>query len=198
MIESDSERFCKMMMVMCVTYNREFKPELSNLYFDDLKEFSIEAVEQVAHTLRRRSKYFPAISEFLDELIMPAPVAWARAKKLLKRHGAFSMTFNGPDRAIGHTIESLGGSNKIDDLLRFGDTKDISIFGNQFMKTYEHYSRQQLSDIVVEGWGVAIYGQGRDTRELTTEIMPVSLISDGVLQLESSVDASIEKYDGVD
>jgi len=182
MIESDHEYFSKIMFVLCETYNREFKAEIVNIYFDDLKEFSLETIERVAHILRRRSKYFPAISEFLDELIMPAPAAWSRAKKIIRRHSKYNLNFAGPDRAIGHTIEALGGMEQIDDMLRDGDTKQISIFGTQFQKTYEHFSRHQLADIVLKGWGFRVYGGAEYRGEITTtEAVPlIGLVDDDV------------------
>jgi hypothetical protein len=50
----------------------------------------------------------------------------------------------------------------------------VSILGSTFFKTYDHISRQPLADIVLTGWGAAIYPGPEYKRErLTTEAVPM-------------------------
>jgi hypothetical protein len=172
------------MAVLCEVFQREFKPEVAAIYFDDLRDYSIEEVERAAHTLRRRCEFMPKIAEFMNELIPPASVAWSRAQKIVRKHSAYTLRFAGPDRAIGHTLEAIGGMDMVNETLKNGDMKTVSVLAARFEKAYDHISRQILTDIVLTGWGAAIYPGEQYRKEISTsEAVPLAVAGNGGMRL---------------
>lgn len=119
MIESDMPRFRKVMAVLYVTFQRDPDPVLGEVYFQALKDLSIDSLEKASMLATQRLKFFPKPAE-LRELVegnaaLPAAtiedeaeIATGQAFAAISSVGQYrSVTFDDP--AIHMTVEDLSG-----------------------------------------------------------------------------------------
>lgn len=63
MVMSDFDRFSKMMLATAEAMDKDLTPQRILVYFDDLKNQDIRALEWAAQAHRRASNFFPKVAE---------------------------------------------------------------------------------------------------------------------------------------
>ena len=64
----DKKRFAELILLNAEAYGKEVSQAMVTMLWEDLKEFSIERVEQAMNNHRRHSAYFPRTSEIIDQI----------------------------------------------------------------------------------------------------------------------------------
>ena len=71
MQKSESPRLAMLLTAMGEMYGKEISPALAEMYFSDLSEFSIEAIEAAMTAHRKdsdRGRFFPKVADLIDKL----------------------------------------------------------------------------------------------------------------------------------
>lgn len=135
MRQEDKKEFIKLFMGISELYEKRLSEALISLYFESLKEFSIENIKKSFNLHAKTSKFFPKPSDLL-ELIEgnreeKGIVAWKDFREAIRHQGADnSVIFEDPK--ISWIVESYGGWIKVCGM----ETKDLDFMRVGFLKAY--------------------------------------------------------------
>ena len=143
----DVPEFAKIMAAMGVTYDKEISEELTNIYYEVLKEFSLTDIKRAMSIHLKESKFFPKPSEIIERIKSPETIemkadkAWNQLLKATSKHGYYdSVEFI--DKVIHSCIRAMGGWLLISD--REPDTwmhKDFVNFYKSYYNSPNHTER---------------------------------------------------------
>ena len=137
---NDIKEFTKVMYLLGSAFGREIKKELIDVYWEILKELSLEQFKNKAYILIKTNKYFPVIAEFLEvpDKQDKSILAWQKVLYAFKIVNCWnSVQFD--DSVIHSAIEMLGGWRRFNEMTieeRKWAEKDF----------YKYYSAMQNKD----------------------------------------------------
>lgn len=153
----DVKRFATVMMALAECFDKEISEYKLELYFEALRELSIEEFEATSRWLMRHriiTGTFPVIAEFFlamekvragnIDLADQAELAWRKLVWAIENYGYYhSVSFDDP--YMHQAIESLGGWLKITDC----DNRDwyesqLQWRRKEFVQIYQAIARQRL------------------------------------------------------
>lgn len=111
MTNSDRKQFAQLCALLSQAFDKEMSTLLANIYFDSLKDFSIEQVACAVEQAIKSRKFFPKVAE-LRELIEGgaddrAAQAWALFLEAVSNGGQSSVQFS--DRAMATAMDAVFG-----------------------------------------------------------------------------------------
>ncbi len=149
MIDSDQERFGKILAALGEAHGKHITAPRIAIYFKVLKPYSIDDLESVGGKLLETNEFFPAPAAFVKMLAVSgddaAVLAWLSFCEALERHGDNALLFD--DAAIGHAVNKLGGHVKLGKL----PEKEFQFRKQDFLRIYKFMSRQKLEPVVLIG-----------------------------------------------
>jgi len=112
MTAEDKPKFLEIMTAFCERDNKSLGKFALRMYFESLKDLSIEEFEQAAVVLFQTHKFFPKPADFREALGLSsendAILAWSQVVRAAKHIGAYeSVQFSDP--VIHSVIEAMGG-----------------------------------------------------------------------------------------
>jgi hypothetical protein len=151
--QHDEIKFSEIMAAIGTVFSKEISPVLLEIYFDCLKEYSIQDVTFAAKSIiknRTITGTLPLVSEFIQAIQNRngspderAELAWRLLVRAIENHGYYdSVQFE--DGAICETVKALGGWLRIT-----GENPDwlesqIQWRRKEFITLYKNFARQNI------------------------------------------------------
>jgi len=135
----DKDRFIKLLAGIAVYYKDDFLPEIQKVYWDDLKQFSFDEINDAANQHRKDPKhgdFMPKVSDFMrylkpkdnsEALIVFSEVMYLAARKGRRNKPDFD------NDVIEAAIRGVGGWDALCDSLE----KDRTFLERRFKEHYE-------------------------------------------------------------
>lgn len=156
MTQDNYKKFLEVMSLLSGYYNQDKPQPVIKLYWDMLKDLSIEEFIRKAIEYMKINKFFPMISDFLEvpDKQDKSILAWQKVLYAFKMAGCWnSVQFD--DLVIHSAIEMLGGWRRFNEMTieeRKWAEKDFYKYYNALQNQNEHpkylvgYSEKELSD----------------------------------------------------
>lgn len=110
MTKDQKARLSRIIGVLCMNSGRDYDKGLIDLWATALlPEMTIEQIEQAAGRHMKLSKFFPAVSEILQQSQGSEDEQAQRALEFCIKHSIFDKSVKFQDQAIAVAIERLGG-----------------------------------------------------------------------------------------
>jgi len=139
MNNSDREEFDAVIIAMAELFDRKMSAIQLDLYFEALKDMSLEDFRKSANTVARTCKFFPKPVEFREQIIVgvdaQATLALDKVQEAFWSAGVYkSVVFDDP--VIHAVIDHLGG------WVKYCNTPDHELkwWKKDFEKKYSHYA----------------------------------------------------------
>ena len=139
MDSQDRERFDAVIVAMAELFDRKMSAIQLDLYFEALKDMSLEDFRKAANTVARTCKFFPKPVEFREQIIVgidaQATLALDKVQKAFWDAGIYkSVVFDDP--VIHAVIDHLGG------WIKYCETPDHELkwWKKDFEKKYIQYA----------------------------------------------------------
>lgn len=137
----DKTRFVQAFMAMAEIYNRELTSSLMTMYFEDLMDFSIDAVLEALRGHRRdpeRGQFFPKPADLIDKLEGSSKEQALEAWPEVLRLASNSRCAVAADPISQQVVLDMGGWR------RFGmvDAKELSWMQREFLERYSSTLRR--------------------------------------------------------
>lgn len=148
MIESDREGFYKSLIALSHVFDKKISTEMSELYFDALKDMSVEDIAKACNILVRSVKFFPKPLEFRESMAINtddlAAIAYGKFYKgMMRAHPGRTLIFDDP--IIHAVIENIGGWNE-ELYNKWSSIKDEVWLRKQFESLYQTYAKCGVPD----------------------------------------------------
>jgi len=142
MIESDKPRFAGIITALAETFERELSEVVIGVYFDALRDLSIESVQKAASACVRTSRFMPRPAEIREQAgggptaaKDNALVAYTQAVRMISSVGSYR-TPPIEDPISVATIQAMGG------WVAFCTRDDADKWvEKEFREWYEHFAR---------------------------------------------------------
>lgn len=144
----DKKKFPVFLLTMGEIYDKQLSTNLINIYYEILKNYSIENIEKVCKEIISIHKYntLPKPAEILEHLEGSdddrALYAWHSFLKTLREHSYYdSIEFE--DKTIHAVIESMGGWLKLSDL----EIDKTPFVMQDFIKRYKLFRSKKMPSV---------------------------------------------------
>lgn len=147
MIESDRKGFYKSLITLAEVFDKKLSKEQCALYFEALKDMSVEDIAKACNVLIRSVKFFPKPVEFRESMAINtddlAAIAYAKFFKGCKQTPDKTLVFDDP--IIHAVIVNLGGWN--DELYdKWANIKDEVWLRKDFERLYQTFAKMGIPD----------------------------------------------------
>ena len=136
------QEFIKEFVVLLSYYKADLSTEIIALYYENLKDFSIEEFIKAKSKILKTRKFsnMPSIAEFIENLEGDADEkalnAWDEVLKAMDKFGAYeSVAFK--DTAIAKAILNIGG------WIELNNADDLTWLKKDFIKAYKAFYNKQ-------------------------------------------------------
>lgn len=167
MTNHDSAKFAGLFALLAQSFDKEASDALAQIYFDNLKDFTIEQVASAVEQAIRSRKFFPKVAE-LRELIDGNPEdraaqAWAGFLEAAADGGQASVQFS--DRATAAAMDAVFGSwLEACRLLSAGGTdargRQVGGCSDEMLASYQKSFLRQYAAALNSNREVALYRPG--------------------------------------
>jgi hypothetical protein len=140
-------RFFEIFTALGEIYGKNISKPTMELYWQVLKEYSIEQIEFATKSIISNRKYtsFPMPAEFLDyinpqiSLEEKAAVAVEELLDLMETRGVYqSIAFD--DYTMGHAVNRMGGWIRLCNTIReMTDERQLGFWKRDFMRIYQYF-----------------------------------------------------------
>jgi len=116
MKNSEKRRFGKMLLSLGELWEKKIEASTIALYFDILKKYDIEDVENAGHAIMQNETYFPrpeAFRRYIEQDAETSAIsAWTRILDTISAGGPYTTT-SMEDQAAGAAIRAIGGWDRL-------------------------------------------------------------------------------------
>lgn len=151
MNSTDRKAFADQFMLTCLAYEKSFNPELANLYFSDLSEFSVDSVCQAMTCHRKdpdRGRFFPKPADIIHQINAQSRAAvnpeklsllWSSVVKAASRGLAPATT----DEYLIAALQMIGGQKAVG----YADPVELNRLQKEFSANYAAIASASANDL---------------------------------------------------